>query len=199
MNIIYLALMMCCLMCSCEESNSNVKGSALAEPKIYNELLFRDTIRFQKQKLEVLVFDLKTKNHHKHLLIRLCKNGEIVFLDSLLIDMNEKPIIQLKDIDGDEIDDLVVEFLRPGRGGNNVSMIYLFDKNKLRLNRISNSINFPNLAYDQKLNFTSSFRFYGGNAVQMDFLKVVEDTLLSQYQVIKEAQNVHLEKYEGGK
>jgi hypothetical protein len=46
------------------------------------------------------------------------------------------------------------------------------------LDKISNSIHFPNLNFDEDLKFivSSFFRFYGGSGVQMDYLEV-SDTL----------------------
>ena len=164
-----------------------------------NELLFRSKIGSQNLNTEVLVFKTKTQNHRTELLIKLNKDDKVIFSDTLSIEMTEEPFIDLRNIDDDKMDDLAIEYLRPGRGGNNISMVYLFDKEKICLKRISNSIYFPNLTYDTDLDFVSSFRFYGGDAVQMDYLKIKNDMLLPKYVVIREVQKVYLKKFEKGK
>jgi len=163
------------------------------------ELIFNSEIGSQNLKVQVLVFDLKTDKKTKELLVELNQEGKIVFSDTLTIEMNEEPMIELREINGDETDDLLIEYLRPGRGGNKVSMLYIFDESNLKLNRIPNSIFFPNLSYNENLNFISSFRFYGGNAVQMDFLKIEKDTLCSKYIITKEDEKVYIKKFKKGK
>lgn len=166
---------------------------------IYQQnLLFHSRIGPQNLKTEVLIYNLETNINKRKLLVQLNQENKILFSDTLLIEMDEEPIIELRKINGDKIEDLVIEYLRPGRGGNNVSMIYIFDENKIRLTKISNSIEFPNLIFDENLGFISSLRFYGGDGVQMDFLEIKNDTLLPKYEVIKEVQKIYLKKLEKG-
>src|SRR5690606_8185927 len=161
------------------------------------ELIFNSEIGSQNLKVQVLVFDLKTNKKTKELLVELNQEGKIVFSDTLTIEMNEEPMIELREINGDETDDLLIEYLIPGRGTNKVFMVYLFDQSNVRLNKISNSIYFPNLSYDENLGYISSFRFYGGDAVQMDFLKIESDTLSSKYNILREEQWLYVKKFDG--
>src|SRR5690606_1141808 len=127
-----------------------------AEQKdIGNGLLFHSKIGSKNPNIEVSVFDLETNKSTKKLLIKLNKGTKTVFSDTLSIEMNEEPMIELQDINGDDTNDLVIEYLRPGRGGNNVSMVYIFDEDNLRLKKIPNSMFYPNLTYDKDLDFIS--------------------------------------------
>ena len=167
---------------------------------VENDLLFHSKIGLKNPNIEVSIFYLETNKNTKDLLIKLNKGTKTVFSDTLSIEMTEaeEPMIELRDINGDDTNDLVIEYLRPGRGGNNVSMVYIFDEDNLRLKKIPNSMFFPNLDYDKNLNYISSFRFNGGFAVQMDFLKIESDTLCSKYRITKEEQDVYIEKFGKG-
>src|SRR5690606_8444672 len=136
------------------------------------ELLFKSKIGSETLKTEVLIFDLKsdTDTIKKNLFVELRKSDNIVFSDTLSIGMTEEPLIDIRDVDGDGTDDLLIEYLRPGRGSNQVSMLFLFDDKELKLKRIPNSIFFSNLTYDKNLRYISSFGFYGGDGVHMNFL-----------------------------
>src|SRR5690606_4116686 len=178
-------------------SEFNTKNSERTNFYKHN-LLFHSKMGPQNLKMEVFVYSLETKINKRKILVQLNKENKILFSDTLLIKMDEEPIIELRKINGDKIEDLVIEYLRPGRGGNNGSMIYIFDENEIRLTKISNSIEFPNLIFDENLGFISSFRFYGGDGVQMDFLEIKNDTLLPKYEVIKEVKKIYLKKLEKG-
>nr|WP_298000765.1 hypothetical protein [uncultured Flavobacterium sp.] len=157
-------------------------------------LLFQSEIGNQKIRHQLLVFDLMTTEYYKKLLIEISNNKGTIFSDTLIIEMVNEPTIELCDINGDTTKDLLIEYLRPARGSNQVSMLYLINEKDLKLNKVSNSIYFPNLSYDEKLHYISSFRFYGGDAVQMDFLKIESDTLSSKYSITKEADIVYFKK-----
>ena len=176
---------------------SNVENSKVIKSDAKEKLLFHSEIGSQNLKIQVLVFDLKTNKNTKELLVELNQEGKIVFSDTLTIEMIEEPMIELRDINGDETDDLLIEYLIPGRGTNKVFMVYLFEQSNVKLNKISNSIYFPNLSYDENLGYISSFRFYGGDAVQMDFLKIESDTLSSKYNILREEQWLYVKKFDG--
>src|SRR5690606_15185368 len=176
------------------------------KPKVDNSdhhkertLLFQSEIGNQKLHNQLLVFDLMTTEAYKKLLIEISNSKEIVFSDTLVIEMVDEPTIELRDINGDTTKDLLIEYLRPARGSNQVSMLYLVNEKDLKLNKISNSIYFPNLSYDEKLHYISSFRFYGGDAVQMDFLKIEFDTLSPKYNITKDANKVNITKLKDNK
>lgn len=162
-------------------------------------LLFQSEIGSQKFLHQLLVFDLMTTENYKKLLIKITNSKEIIFSDTLVIEMVDEPTIELRDINGDTTKDLLIEYLRPARGSNQVSMLYLVNGKDLKLNKISNSIYFPNLSYDEKLHYISSFRFYGGDAVQMDFLKIEFDTLSPKYNITKDANKVNITKLKDNK
>ena len=162
-------------------------------------LLFESQIGPDNSKTLVQVFELKTAEFQKTLSVKLKKEGIIVYNDTLIIEMDEEPFINLSEINGDGMKDLNIEFLRPGRGGNNVCMVYLYDHTNLKLIKISNSLYFPNLNFDEDLKLVSSFRFYGGSAVQMDYLEIVSDTLSPKHRIIKEEQIIYVEKFTDGK
>jgi len=165
------------------------------------KLLFESQIGPENSKMTVQVFDLDLipTDFEKTLQIDLVEQMKVVFRDTLVIEMDDEPLINLIEINGDGIKDLLIEYLRPGRGGNNVSMAYIYNSNNLQLDKIPNSIYFPNLSFDDKLKSIYSFRFYGGFAVQMDYLEIVSDTLLSRHQIIKEGQIIYVKKYVNGK
>ena len=162
------------------------------------ELIFRSKIGYETLKTEVLIFDLKSDTIRKNLFVELRKSDKIVFSDTLSIDMEEEPFIDIQDVDGDGTDDLLIEYLRPARGSNQVSMLFLFDDKAYKLKRIRNSIFFSNLTYDKNLRYISSFGFYGGDAVQMDFLKIESDTLSAKYTITKEGNKVTVYKVDNG-
>lgn len=164
-----------------------------------DKLLFRSQIGTQDLQTEVFVYKSKNEKNQPELLITMVKEGKAISSETLSIEMEEEPFIELRKINDDQVDDLAIEYLRPGRGGNTISMIYLFDKENLCFKKISNSISFPNLTYNPHLGVTSSFRFYGGDAVQIDFLKIENDSLVSKYEVIREVQKVYLSKFVNGK
>jgi hypothetical protein len=60
-------------------------------------------------------------------------------------------------------------------------------------------MNFPNLGYDEELKYVSSFRFYGGDGVQMDYLEIVSDSLLSRHRIIREGRMIYVKKNTDGK
>lgn len=156
-------------------------------------LLFQSEIGNQKLRNQLLVFDLMTTEAYKKLLIEISDSKEIVFSDTLTIEMVDKPTIELRNINGDTTKDLLIEYLRPGRGSNQVSMLYLVNEKDLKLNKVSNSIYFPNLTYDEKLHYISSLRFYG-DTVKMDFLEMKSDTLSPKYNITKEDNKVRITK-----
>ncbi|WP_373397829.1 hypothetical protein V8V91_25465 [Algoriphagus halophilus] len=165
------------------------------------KLLFESQIGPVNSKITVQVFDLNLNKAEleKTMQIDLVNQGIVIFRDTLMIQMNDEPLIDLIEINGDGIKDLRIEYLRPGRGGNNVSMAYLYNAKNMRLDKISNSIYFPNLSFDEQLKSIYSFRFYGGFAVQMDYLEIVSDTLSPRHQIIKEEQIIYIKKYINGK
>ena len=162
-------------------------------------LLFESRIGPENSKVKVQVYTLTTTDLRKSLLINLVNQGRVKFRDTLIVQMSDEPLIELIEVNGDGIKDLRVEYLRPGRGGNNVSIIYLYNSRNLRLEKISNSMNFPNLGYDQELKYVSSFRFYGGDGVQMDYLEIVSDSLLSRHRIIREGRMIYVKKNTDGK
>jgi hypothetical protein len=162
-------------------------------------LLFESLIGPETSGVSLQVFDLETENFMKTLEINLIKEEQIVFRDTLVIEMDDEPLIDLIEINGDGIKDLRIEYLRPGRGGNNVYMVFLYDSNLVKLDEISNSVNYPNLCFDKKLKSIFSFRFYGGSGLQMDYLEILNDTLLSKHKIIKEDQRIYIKKFLNGK
>ena len=162
-------------------------------------LLFESRIGPENSKVKVQVYTLTTADLRKLLLINLVNQGKVKFRDTLIVQMSDEPLIELIEVNGDGIKDLRVEYLRPGRGGNNVSIIYLYNSRNLRLEKISNSMNFPNLGYDEELKYVSSFRFYGGDGVQMDYLEIVSDSLLSRHRIIREGRMIYVKKNTDGK
>lgn len=162
------------------------------------ELLFKSKIGSETLKTEVLIIDLKSNTIKKELFLELRKSNTIVFSDTLSIEMDEEPLIDIRDVDGDGTDDLLIEYLRPGRGSNQFSMLFLFDDKELKLKRIPNSIFFSNLTYDENLRYISSFGFYGGDGVQMNFLKIESDTLSAKYTITKEGNKVTCYKVDNG-
>lgn len=166
------------------------------EPPLKTELLFKSKIGSETLKTEVLIFDLKSDTIKKNLFVELRKLDNIVFSDTLSIEMTEEPFIDIRDVDGDGTDDLLIEYLRPARGSNQVSMLFLFDTKELKLKRIRNSILFSNLTYDKNLKYISSFGFYGGETVEMYFLRIESDTLLAKYNITKEDNKVSVAKLE---
>jgi len=173
--------------------------SFIGNRKVSQNLLFESQIGPKNSKTFVEVLDLSSANFKKTLQIDLFNQGKVEFRDTLIIQMDNEPLIDLIDVNGDGIKDLKIEYLRPGRGGNNVSMVYLYNSKNLRLDKLSNSIYFPNLSFDEQLKSIFSFRFYGGFAVQMDYLEIVSDTLSPKHQIIKEDQMIYVKKYVDGK
>src|SRR5690606_36517930 len=112
-------------------------------------LLFQSEIGNQKLRNQLLIFDLMTTENHKKLLIEISNSKETIFSDTLVIEMADEPWIELRDVNGDTTKDLLIEYLRPGRGSNPVSILYLVNEKDLKLNKVSNSIYFPNLSYDE--------------------------------------------------
>ena len=180
----------------------NAKKEMIEENRVplKAELLFKSKIGSETLKTEVLIFDLRsdTDTIKKNLFVELRKSDNIVFSDTLSIGMTEEPLIDIRDVDGDGTDDLLIEYLRPGRGSNQVSMLFLFDDKELKLKRIPNSIFFSNLTYDENLRYISSFGFYGGDGVQMNFLKIESDTLSAKYTITKEGNKVTVYKVDNG-
>ncbi|MGM0636637.1 MAG: hypothetical protein ACQESK_11280 [Bacteroidota bacterium] len=163
------------------------------------KLLFESQIGPDISKTIVQVIEIQSLDSKKTLIIDLINEAKTVFRDTLIVEMEEEPLIDLIEINGDGIKDLRIEYLRPGRGGNNVSMAYLYDAKNTRLNKIPNSIYFPNLSFDKGLKFIFSFRFYGGFAVQMDYLKIESDTLSPKHRITKEEQMIYVQKNVNGK
>jgi len=170
-----------------------------SKKEINQNLLFESQIGPENSKITVQVLALMTKEFEKTLQIDLLNQDKVEFRDTLMIQMDNEPLIDMIDVNGDGIKDLKIEYLRPGRGGNNVSMVYLYNSKNLRLDKLSNSMYFPNLSFDEQLKSIYSFRFYGGFAVQMDYLEIVGDTLSPKHQIIKEDQMIYVKKYVNGK
>lgn len=199
MKHILLLLTLFLIILSCDpKSTTPLESSETSEATLDSNLIFNSIIGHPDLQTKVLVFDLPHEKYGKRLKIKLEKERESIFTDTLTIDMDTKPLVELTEINGDGTKDLVIEYLRPGRGGNYVVMAFIFDTKEMVLKKVSNSIFFPNLVYDENLGFVSSFRFYGGFSVQMDFLEIKGDTLCPKYQIIKEDQEIYLKKMEKG-
>lgn len=187
--------LLCLLAVGCKSKN---ELQNVIEPPLKSELLFKSKIGSESLKAEVLISDLKSSAIKKQLFIELRKLNKVVLSDTLSIEMMEKPLIDIQDVDGDGTDDLLVEYLKPAKGSNKVAMLYLFDEKKLKLKRIANSIFFSNLTYDRNLNYISSLGFYGDDGVQIDFLKIKDDSLSTKYTITKAGHNVTAYKVENG-
>lgn len=197
MRIIILHGLLFFLALGCKSKNEPLKES---EPPLNTELIFKSKIGSESLKTEVLIIDLRsdTDTIKTNLFVELRKSDNVVFSDTLSIEMTEEPLIDIRDVDGDGTDDLLIEYLRPGRGSNQFSMLFLFDDKELKLKRIPNSIFFSNLTYDENLRYISSFGFYGGDGVQMNFLKIESDTLSAKYTITKEGNKVTCYKVDNG-
>ena len=197
MRIIILHGLLFFLALGCKSKNEALKES---EPPLNTELIFKSKIGSESLKTEVLIIDLRsdTDTIKTNLFVELRKSDNVVFSDTLSIEMTEEPLIDIRDVDGDGTDDLLIEYLRPGRGSNQVSMLFLFDDKELKLKRIPNSIFFSNLTYDKNLRYISSFGFYGGDGVHMNFLKIESDTLSAKYTITKEGNKITCYKVDNG-
>jgi hypothetical protein len=154
-----------------------------------------DTILFEKKlntkNLHLVVLELVKNEFNSEILIVLKQNNTLLQSDSLTIEMSD-PIIEMSDIDGDNVEDLIIEYLRPGRGGNNVSIVYLIKETPNKFIKINNAIYYPNLDFDKSLNYISSFGFYGGDAVEINFVEIKGDSISPKYRFIKEVQNCEI-------
>ena len=136
---------------------------------------------------------IRTWDEGTELVIRLEESGILKYCDTLIIEMIE-PIITIRDIDGDGYQDLLVEFMRAARGAMYISMLYISDPLNNSLRRIDNSYYYPNLAYDDKLEHISSFRFFGGGA-SICYVEIRADTITPKFKVTREEENCLLEKW----
>jgi hypothetical protein len=83
------------------------------------------------------------------------------------------PIVE--DFNNDGLRDFTYQSTVAARGANEVRRLFIYDKEKDELVYIKNSQEYPNLAYNKKLNCIDAFLVYG--ATSTVFLRIEGDTL----------------------
>lgn len=82
---------------------------------------------------------------------------------------------KIKDFNGDGLKDLTYVSGIAARGANEIRTLFIYDKEKDELVEIKNSAEFPNLAYNKKLNCIDAWAFTATTTTI--FLKLEGDTL----------------------
>ena len=82
---------------------------------------------------------------------------------------------EVKDFNNDGLRDFTYVSATAARGANEIRTLFLYDKKKDALVRIKDSENYPNLAYNKKLNCLDAWQFHG--ATTTVFLRIVGDEL----------------------
>lgn len=88
---------------------------------------------------------------------------------------------ELADFNNDGFNDVTCEGAIAGRGANEIRRLWLYDPQHDSLVYITNSMDYPNLAYNERLNCIDAFRVYGGCST--DFLRISGDSLREFAQV----------------
>lgn len=83
------------------------------------------------------------------------------------------PVVE--DFNNDGLRDFTYRSAVAARGANEVRRLFIYDKEKDELVHINNSQEYPNLAYNKKLNCIDSFMIHGASSTV--FLRIEGDTL----------------------
>jgi len=81
----------------------------------------------------------------------------------------------VEDFNNDGLKDLTYESQVAARGANEVRKLFIYDKDEDELVYIKNSENYPNLAYNKKLNCVDAWAFHGSTTTI--FLRIERDML----------------------
>ena len=82
---------------------------------------------------------------------------------------------KIEDFNNDGLKDMTYVSASAARGANEIRKLFIYDKKKDELVYIKNSEEYPNLAYNKKLDCIDAMAFYGGTATE--FLKLEGDML----------------------
>lgn len=69
-----------------------------------------------------------------------------------------------EDLNNDDYKDVKFSYTQAARGSNEVTMLYLFNPKTKKLEKISNSPDYPNLHYNPRRKCIMSYMFYGGTS-----------------------------------
>ncbi|MBE8724719.1 XAC2610-related protein [Flavobacterium hungaricum] len=89
---------------------------------------------------------------------------------------SEIPLLtEIKDFNNDGLNDFTIHYDAAARGANDIRKLFIFSKKENQFIEIKNSDNYPNLAYNEKLNCIDALSVYAGSTTT--FLKLSKNTL----------------------
>ncbi|MFD1605081.1 XAC2610-related protein [Flavobacterium artemisiae] len=84
-------------------------------------------------------------------------------------------LTEIKDFNNDGLNDFTINYFAAARGANEIRKLFIFSKKENKFIEIKNSDDYPNLAYNEKLNCIDALSVYGGTTTT--FLKLNKNTL----------------------